>query len=73
MGYNEGTYLRSSVVVVTESKTREGWERYCCSLQMIKLLSQRERERERERETLRKATVKTQINERTERKKNMKT
>jgi hypothetical protein len=30
-------------------------------------------ERERERETLRKATVKTQINERTERKKNMKT
>jgi hypothetical protein len=32
-----------------------------------------ERERERERETLRKATVKTQINERTERKKNMKT
>jgi len=69
MGYNEGTYLRSSVVVVTESKTREGWERYCCSLQMIKLLSQRERERE----TLRKTTVKTQINERTERKKNMKT
>jgi hypothetical protein len=50
MGFNEGTYLRSSVVVVTESKTREGWERYCCSLQMIKLLSQRERERERERD-----------------------
>jgi hypothetical protein len=35
--------------------------------------TERERERERERETLRKATVKTQINERTERKKNMKT
>jgi hypothetical protein len=69
MGYNEGTYLRSSVGVVTESKRREGWERYCCSLQMIKLLSQRERERE----TLRKATVKTQINERKGRKKNIKT